>query len=61
MTQITEVEKSFMSQQKRIDELDAQHNETGDMIVNLSAELRNAHERLEEAKTSHMQQRQQTH
>ncbi|CAI9272736.1 unnamed protein product [Lactuca saligna] len=52
----TEAEKSSVSQKKRIDELDAQLNETEEAIVNLRAELRNAHERLEEAKNSHIHQ-----
>lgn len=56
LIQTTEAEKSSVNQKKRIDELDAQLNETEEVIVNLRAELRNAHERLEEAKNSHMHQ-----
>lgn len=45
-----------MSQQKRIEELDAQLNEAEGVIVDLRAEIRKAHERLEEVKNSRMLQ-----
>ncbi|KAI3808695.1 hypothetical protein L1987_24653 [Smallanthus sonchifolius] len=52
----TEAETTALSQQKRINELDAQLNETEGVIMDLRAEIRKAHERLEEMKTSHMLQ-----
>lgn len=50
----TEAEMTTLGQQKRIQELDAQLNETEGVIVDLREELRKAHERLEEVKKSHM-------
>ncbi|KAI3799162.1 hypothetical protein L1987_34452 [Smallanthus sonchifolius] len=50
----TEAETRDLNQQKRIEDLDAQLNETEGVIVDLRAEVRNAHERLEEMKNSHI-------
>ncbi|KAI3793973.1 hypothetical protein L1987_36597 [Smallanthus sonchifolius] len=52
----SEAETTALDQQKRIEDLDAQLNETEKVIVDLRAEIRNAHERLEEMKNSHMLQ-----
>ncbi|XP_024993189.1 uncharacterized protein LOC112526964 isoform X1 [Cynara cardunculus var. scolymus] len=52
----TEAEMTTLGQQKRIEELDAQLNETEGVIVDLREELRKAHERFEEVKKSHMLQ-----
>ncbi|KAI7731154.1 hypothetical protein M8C21_006562 [Ambrosia artemisiifolia] len=50
----TEAETTALSRQKRIKELDEQLNETEGVIVDLRAEIRKAHERLEEMKNSRM-------
>ncbi|XP_076914662.1 uncharacterized protein LOC143573749 [Bidens hawaiensis] len=52
----TEAESTALSQQKRIKELDERLNETESVIMDLRAEIRKAHERLEVMKNSHMQQ-----
>ncbi|XP_021973520.1 uncharacterized protein LOC110868618 [Helianthus annuus] len=49
----TEAETRALSQQKRIKELDEQLNETEGVIMDLRAEIRKAHERLEEMKNNH--------
>ncbi|KAI3722366.1 hypothetical protein L2E82_33402 [Cichorium intybus] len=51
-TKTNEAEMTSSSQQKRIQELDSQLNETEEVIVDLRAKLRHAHERLEEVKNS---------
>ncbi|KAF5769872.1 hypothetical protein HanRHA438_Chr14g0663881 [Helianthus annuus] len=50
----TEAERTALSQQNRIKELDAQLNETEGVIIDLRAEIRSARERLEEMKSIHM-------
>ncbi|KAL8240732.1 hypothetical protein R6Q59_014087 [Mikania micrantha] len=52
----TEAETTALSQQERIKELDAQLNETEGVIMDLRAEIKKAHERLEEMKNNHMPQ-----
>ncbi|XP_076954319.1 uncharacterized protein LOC143628687 [Bidens hawaiensis] len=52
----TEAESTALSQQKRIKELDEHLNETEGVIMDLRAEIRKAHERLEVMKNSDMQQ-----
>ncbi|KAJ0551152.1 hypothetical protein HanHA300_Chr07g0253931 [Helianthus annuus] len=49
----TEADTRASSQQKRIKELDEQLNETEGVIMDLRAEIRKAHERLEEMKNNH--------
>ncbi|XP_071735045.1 uncharacterized protein [Rutidosis leptorrhynchoides] len=56
-----EAELTNLGQQKRIKELDTQLNEAEDVIVDLRAELKKAHERLKEMRNSHMLQSKDEH